>query len=284
MVPDLSVSLPTTLPPRRHEDILRRRLLDLQRRPGPDAVREIRMLEESILREGLQDRELLTELLYAYRDAGAWEDMARLIRAFPSDLQQEPVVAQQLALALNRAGDHEGAQHELMELIDRGHHDSETYGLLGRSFKDQWRQTGDSRYLDLAIDAYRHGVEENPTDYYPGINLATLLAIKGDDASRAELDALLPRLRRTLFDHAATGKADYWQLATSLELAVLDGDLRAAADLVEPTVARAAAGWMTETTAANLKSLANMARIEAEPELWSIIDRLQSAGKGGGPT
>ena len=283
LFPELSVAPQATHTPRGPVDLLRQRLRDVQRLPGPDALDEIRSIEQVIIRDGITDHALLTDLMLAYRDAAAWEDTVRVIRTFPPDLQSEPSVVQQLALALNRTGDRGAAALELVGLIERGGGDSETFGLLGRVFKDEWAETADSQYLDRAIDAYRRGFELDRSDYYPGINLATLLAIRGDAAARAELADLLPELRLSVDARVAAGQADYWEVATSLELAVIAGDYGAAAKFVEAALERAAAPWMTETTARNLELLASTGETGVDPELQSIIERLRSGVRIGDP-
>lgn len=276
LFPELSVARVSTGAPRGAADLLKQRLLEVRRLPQSDAVDEIRSIEQVIARDAITDNGLLIELMLAYRDVGAWEETIRVIGTFPPDLRRESRVVQQLALALNRSGDRDGAARELVGLIERGDEDSETFGLLGRVFKDQWDETRDRRHLDLAIDAYRRGFQLDPGDIYPAINLATLLAVRGDAASREELSRLLPGLRRSVDERVAAGQAGYWDVATSLELAVLAGDLPAAAELVDSAAARAAAPWMTETTARNLEFLASTREAGVDPELRSIIDRLRS--------
>ena len=56
----------------------------------------------------------------------------------PKPLAQSVLVQEQLALALNRAGRGEEAERVLTALLaDRGP-SSETYGILGRVYKDGW--------------------------------------------------------------------------------------------------------------------------------------------------
>jgi len=142
LFPELSVTPHTAVAPRGPAELLRQRLLDVRRLPQSDAVEEIRNIEQVMARDAIGDRELLTELMLAYRDAAAWDDAVRVIRGFPPDLRGEPRVIQQLALALNRSGEREAAARELIGLIERGGGDSETFGLLGRIFKDQWTKRG----------------------------------------------------------------------------------------------------------------------------------------------
>jgi tetratricopeptide (TPR) repeat protein len=276
LFPTLSVSLPNTIPGRGPANFLRMRLLNAQRLPGAEAHGEIRTVERMIYEQAGRDRTLLEDLMLAYRDESAWADVIRVVKGFPPDLRDEPLVRQQYALALNRSGDRDAAERELTALIERTGGDSETYGILGRIYKDRWLETNERRELDRAIDAYRRGYELDRTDYYPGINLATLLTVRGDNAARDELKDLVPSLRQLLADRATAGPTDYWQLATSLELAVLAEDYPAAEALLEQVVARAAAPWMLESTAGNLQFIAKVRAGDAPPPLKAIIERLQA--------
>ena len=70
------------------------------------------------------------------------------------------MVQEQLGLALNRAGRGEEAERCCSTLIESAGPSSETYGLLGRVYKDRWeaarsRATRSGRgLLEKAIDAY----------------------------------------------------------------------------------------------------------------------------------
>ena len=58
----------------------------------------------------------------------------------PPPLAATALVQEQLALALNRTGRGDEAERVLQDLIDRRGPSSETYGLLGRVYKDRWAE------------------------------------------------------------------------------------------------------------------------------------------------
>lgn len=67
---------------------------------------------------------------------------------------------------------------------------AETYGFLGRVYKDRYKagDEGDparTGYLEKAIAAYTKGFEAEPMDYYPGVNAITLLALCLQSYARA---------------------------------------------------------------------------------------------------
>ena len=106
---------------------------------------------------------------------------------------------------------------------------SETYGILGRVYKDRWEAAvkgGEALFarglLDKAIAAYLKGFETDWRDAYPGVNAATLMELK--DPPDPRRTTLIPVVRYAVERRVAAGKPDYWDHATLLELAVIAKD------------------------------------------------------------
>ena len=98
--------------------------------------------------------------MLAYRDAELFDEMVKLCEAFPDYLQANAFVKQQWAFGLNRrkfADDGDAAVKLLEGLIKERGRDPETLGLLGRVYKDRYREAEGSLlaqgYLDEAISA-----------------------------------------------------------------------------------------------------------------------------------
>ena len=68
----------------------------------------------------------------------AWNDMISLVDRLPRPLRETVLVQEQLGLALNRAGRGRRGRGGLRALIARRGPSSETYGILGRVYKDRW--------------------------------------------------------------------------------------------------------------------------------------------------
>src|SRR5206468_1293866 len=91
----------------------------------------------------------------------------------------------QKALALNRLGKRTDAEAVLQQLLkDRGL-SSETLGILGRVYKDQWddaRKAGQKAkaagLLGKVVETYRRGFEADWRDAYPGVNAVTFMQIQ----------------------------------------------------------------------------------------------------------
>jgi hypothetical protein len=200
---------------------------------------------------------VVIDLFLSYRAIEAWTDMIRLknLRSWP--LQESVMVQEQFALALNRDGRGEDAEPVLLQLIARRVASSETYGILGRVYKDRWDaalRDGMAllarESLDEAIEAYLRGFQADWRDAYPGVNALTLMEVRDplDDRGRE----ILPIVKYSVTRRLASGNPNYWDHATLLELAVLDGDEAAAADALATTQAAVREVWEPDTTARNL--------------------------------
>ena len=141
---------------------------------------------------------------------------------------------EQFGLALNRrnsGNDRQKAVSILKDVIAERGDNAETCALLGRIYKDYYKEAqeaGDRRQarssLETAIEWYRRGFNADPRDTYPGINLATLLVLEGSASAQKELVRVAAALSFALARLQALSSTDYWTLATVLECAILDND------------------------------------------------------------
>jgi hypothetical protein len=250
-------------------------------------VDAIRAIEQGLGPLDRAEAGILVDLLLSYRAVGAWKDMVRLTGEMPEPLRHSTLVQEQFAFALNRDGDGAKAEQVLLDLIGTRGPSSETYGLLGRVYKDRFEgaaQQGEKilarGLLDKAIEAYLHGFETDWRDGYPGINAATLMTLRAPPDPR--LGALLPVVRYAVERKIASGKPDYWDHATMLELAVLAKDEGGAFDALGNAAAAIREPWEPETTARNLQLIrkAREARNETLPWAVEIEEQLdRQAGK-----
>jgi hypothetical protein len=240
-------------------EIFKQKLLDAKANdlPALDALRD--ELGDIAAREA----SVVCDLFLAYRSVKAWERMIALYKAMDPVLANTALVQEQYAFALNRAARAGDAARVLTALIAKRGPSSETYGLLGRVHKDRWRAAklkGDEiaarGALDEAIDAYRKGFEADWRDAFPGVNAATLIEIREPGA--AEVKSLVAVVRYAAERKIARGAGDYWDFATLLELAVLE---RNEAEIKARLIAAWSQkdkidGWSPESTAANLRDIA----------------------------
>lgn len=203
---------------------------------------------------------VMVDLMLSYRAVGGHEQMIDLARRMDRSLARSVLVREQVAFAQNRLGLSQDAEATLTAIIKERGANSETNGLLGRVYKDRWDKAvkaGETlrakAWLKKAIGAYLEGFEADFRDAYPGINAVTLMEI-ADDARR---HALTPIVRYAMERRLARkGEADYWDHATRLELAVLADDSEAAADALGDALAHNRETWELETTARNLRLIA----------------------------
>jgi tetratricopeptide (TPR) repeat protein len=231
------------------------------------ALTELKAIENELGDLKVVESGILVDLMLSYRDVSAWNEMVALYVQLPSDVRDAVLVRQQYALALNRrakSGDRDKAISVLKDLLQERGSNAETYGILGRIYKDQYKEAKEANktiadgYLDEAIDAYKNGFECEPVDYYPGVNAITLLLQKGDENAIEEAEKLTPLVSFAVARKGGASSSDYWDLATVLELAVIGRDEKMAMSVLPRVLARAEASWMAKTTADNLDMIKNL--------------------------
>lgn len=216
---------------------------------------------------------VVVDLFLSYRAVQAWTNMIALVDKMAAPLAATIMVQEQLALALNRVGEGERAERVLEALLAERGPSSETYGLLGRIYKDRWEAALRDHQLTLAqgliekaINAYNRGFEADWRDAYPGINAVTLMEIREPpDARRLEL---LPVVSYSVERKIALGKPDYWDYATRLELAVLARDQMGAEKALSDALASVREPWEPDTTARNLRLIREARERRGEVVLW----------------
>jgi hypothetical protein len=258
-------------------------------KPREDAVAALQAIEAGLGNVAASERGVVVDLLLSYRGVEAYADMIALFGRMSGDVQDAPMVRQQLAFALNRRkqpGDRERAV-ALLEELRKTHGDSaETLGLLGRVYKDRWQEAkarGDfsaEGWLDHAIEAYCRGFEVEPLDYFPGINALTLLLQKGDEAAMAEHGRLAPLVTFAAVRKGGEKATDYWTLATMIELACHARNLALARRCFPRAVAlvqASAEAWMLKTTLNNLRLIAERFGGDDGAAVGALADAFEAA-------
>jgi len=240
--------------------------LAVARKQGPDAVAAV---ESELGDIADQEAGVVVDLLLSYRAVKAWERMIALTQKMPLPLRRTVMVQEQLGFALNRAGRGEEAERVLLEVLGKHGASSETYGVLGRVYKDRWeealrnqRQALAAGLLEKAIGAYLRGFEADWRDAYPGVNAVTLMELREPPDPRR--NELLPVVRYAIERKIASGKSDYWDHATRVELAVLATDQSGAQAALQDAVAAIREKWEPETTARNLRLIREARMVRGE--------------------
>ena len=217
---------------------------------------------------------VVIDLFLSYRSVKAWQEMIDLVQKMSSPLSNTVMVQEQLALALNRNGKGEEAEKVLLNLLERRGPSSETFAILGRVYKDRWEIAYNneekilaSGLLDKAINAYLKGFETDWRDGYPGINAITLMEIK--DPPDPRRTQLIPVVEYAVERRIATGKPDYWDYATLVELAVLAKDKQKAIKSLSNALAHLREDWEAETTLRNLRLISAARKKRQDVVEWT---------------
>lgn len=262
----------------RYAEGLKRRLAVA--RDGKDAA-VLQAIEAELGAVADADAAVVVDLMLSYRAVSEWAPMIDLVARMAPPLARTVLVQEQLGFALNRAGRSLEAERVLREVIEQHGASSETCGLLGRVYKDRWEAAlaanqaalgaGASPLvrglLDQAIATYLQGFEADWRDAYPGINALTLMELRDPpDPRQAEL---LPVVTYAVRRRVATGKPDYWDHATLLELAILSRDQAAGEAALSHALAAMREPWEPKTTARNLRLIREARERRGESLAWA---------------
>ena len=212
--------------------------------------------------------------------------MISLASRMPRPLATTVMVQEQLALALNRDGQSDQAEAVLQSLLASRGPSSETYGILGRVYKDRYDRAKSTNVfvagaeLEKAIDVYLKGFEADWRDAYPGVNAVTLMELR--EPPDPPQEELIPIVTYAVKRRMASGKPDYWDFATLLELAVLARDGRRALEALGPVLASVRESWEAETTLRNHRLIAEARQARGEPMpdwFTTVLDQLQQRAR-----
>lgn len=286
-----------------------RRALASALRPTEGAVDRLRAIEQGLAALDGVESGVLIDLLLSYRDVESFDEMIRFTERLPLALQRTPLVREQLAFALNRrAGktlrrpeDRERALNILLELERERGANPETSGLIGRIYKDQWREALTAKdtlaargYLRKMIDAYVRGFEADWRDAYPGVNAVTFLELEGSEESLARKARMVPVVRYAVEQRLRFATPNYWDHATLLELAVLESGqpdpkqrdrVQAQAERhLEDAAATQPPAWYLKTTTDNLDSIREAREARGQDVTWLkvVIAELRKRGSAPG--
>jgi tetratricopeptide (TPR) repeat protein len=220
---------------------------------------------------------IVMDLLLSFRHFGTtegYEEMVSLYGRMPKPLQHARIAREQYAFALNRLRRFQQAEAVLRTLIDEFGDNSETNGLLGRVYKDQWEIARDAgneleaeSYLRRSIEAYRRGFESDWRDTYPGINAVTTMEML-DEPCPEQAD-LIPVVHYAALQRARAN-GDYWDFATLLEIAVLGRNHQEARRAAAEAITRAKEPFALKSTVRNLSLVRKARQRRGEDAGWIV--------------
>jgi tetratricopeptide (TPR) repeat protein len=251
------------------------------RKEGPEAIKRIE--QELNIKDA--DPAVVVDLFLSHRAVENWSAMIELVPRMSPPLGATVLVREQLGLALNRLGRREEAAAILLKLIEERGPSSETNGILGRVYKDLWKNSKKSGnvaaangYLRKAIATYLKGFESDWRDAYPGVNAVTLMEMESPlNPRQAEL---LPVVQYAVKRRLESKAPDYWDYATLLELAVLKNDRVAATTALSDALAAVREAWEPKSTSENIRLIREVRSQRGYEVNWivEIEDTLNHAG------
>jgi tetratricopeptide (TPR) repeat protein len=238
-------------------------------------ARAVQAVADSLGRIADQESGVVIDLYLSYRAVEAFDAMIALVDQMAPPLAATVMVQEQLGFALNRVGRRLEAEKVLKDLIAIRGPSSETYGILGRVYKDAWEAAvanGEkflaTSYLDKAVEAYIKGFESDWRDAYPGINAVFLMEIKNPPDLRRH--RLLPVVSFSVEQRIAMAEPDYWDHATILELNVLAKNKTEATRALSAALNAVRENWEPKTTAHNLRIIRKAREGRNEAVGWAL--------------
>ncbi len=119
-------------------------------------------------------------------------------------------------LALARQGNWKAAQQALGELHELGEKDPETLGILARTWRDRYDQSGDLLHLRKARNLYAEAFNSTPSDFYTGVNAAANSVLLGELDVADKYGAAVEKLVGII-----PLPGDYWAGATVAEVQLI---------------------------------------------------------------
>jgi hypothetical protein len=226
------------------------------------------------------------EVMMLLRDYAGWEETIAYIDTLPESLSKLPAVRELRCLAQSNAGDHRAAIAALEQLIKLAGPSSERYGLIGGRYKrlaDAAQGADRTRLLDLAINAYKQGMETDLNDYYPSSNLPRLYRRRGrpgdEERARTAASVALVACERAKRLHPD----DPWIRPTLLGMAFDAGDASKAEELAEQIALEGVAAWKLDTLLKDLKTSTELPTNAAEKDhLLAVVATLEGMLSGSG--
>lgn len=254
----------------------------LQMKQKVEAIHEF---EKTVNENLLSEYNLLNALVKAYRAVDANAYTVSLIEKVPKNtLSKNIFLQQQLAHAYNMTGDLDKAEDTLLKLIDKYGNDPETNGLLGSTYKRKSKLPGISffqakGYISKATAAYQSGFDSNPSFYYPGINLVTLLFDSTDNVSKDLFEKYVPLVAYAIDRRIKNKPGDYWANASGLQLEIMRGNENNAYDYLSKALACDCFPWEKKSTCDDLENLYKKNKDKGLPNMPWIETVLQELKK-----
>lgn len=249
------------------------------------AVEELKEIENTLGEINHAPLEMVIDLFLSYRDVNGYDYMIALYEKIPKNIKiSSSTLREQYAFALNRRnkeGDRQKAIDTINDVIDQYGNSPESCGILGRIYKDKYEESlgknnlRASANLKKAIETYEEGFRADPRDFYPGINVVTLSYLNNQ---LDKVKELTPIVSFAVTRRGGLNSQNYWEVATVLELAILNEEWTYAKRALEKMIVMDSPTWNYETTYKNLKKI-KFKRIELTKSVEELNEFLEELAK-----
>jgi tetratricopeptide (TPR) repeat protein len=155
---------------------------------------------------------------------GKSEDARKVLQHAIAHFPKSIRATQLDGLALRRLKRYQEAIDVLSELKAAGHQDPETLGILAAAWDGLYQGSSKKLHLRTSRELYRTAFQNDPKDYYTGINAASKSLFLGEPEEAARLAGLVLPLVAS-----ATDAKDLWAASTLGEVYLLQRNLDASA-------------------------------------------------------
>ncbi len=225
--------------------------------------------------ENISDRTILRALVDAYYDLRDSEGLINTFNLFQDKIGPDPKSYSQYAWALVRTAQTSKAISILEMAQAHGLEDYQLTTLLGRAYKERWReqlrlnnQEAAEESLRRAAETYTRGFGKYPNDFHIGLNAVQTLHLLGDSESVKVRNKLIPAVMSLAKKFVAKSGDKFWPTASLLELSVIRGEKAEAHQLAEKLRAKANTPWEIEATAQNIRLISSAKGFSGASPEW----------------
>ncbi len=248
--------------------------------PPTEAATEVKRLVDTYGEDAGAVPSVALDLTRLLRDTRQWASALAFIDGLPPRIKEIPIMREQRALVLGKAGKPLEAIAELETLIRVGGDSSERSGLLGGRYKALYESAADAQsksvYLNKAIASYDRGMMLDLNDYYPSSNLPRLYRERKQSADETKAMVAANLALVACNRSRIRNPEDPWALPTLLGAAFDAGDVPTARKMLDEFTQAATAPFPIDSTIPDLRrSLALLRDAEASSGLASILGEFQ---------
>ena len=237
-------------------------------------------LAEDVLAGGDIVPGVAVQVLLMVRDNVGWEETAAFANRLPASVSKQPIVQEQLNLALSKSGDHLESIAGLEALMELKGQTSERQGLIGGRYKKLLREAeteaDKAHYRNLAIEHYQAGSDLDLNDYYPACNLPRLYRTRGNEGDEALAERSAAIAVAGVMRSLAMNPNDEWARPTLLGAGFDLGNVKEAKRLATEVERQGTELWKLDTTIADLAdAIALQPDAGLRAELEAVLERLR---------